>query len=71
MFRKVEIELALQRLHCFSQLLALLIDIGMPTAKVFLNFFVVHFQKAQKPKEEKEEINFHEYDDDTESDNAQ
>ena len=27
--------------------------------------------EAQKPKEEKEEINFHEYDDDTESDNAQ
>lgn len=27
--------------------------------------------EAQKPKEEKEEINFHEYDDDTESDNTQ
>ena len=27
--------------------------------------------EAQKPKEEKEEINLHEYDDDTESDNAQ
>lgn len=27
--------------------------------------------EAQKPKEEKEEINFHDYDDDTESDDAQ
>lgn len=41
--KEISVRILLQRLNRFGQLLTLLIDIGMPAAKVFLNFFVVHF----------------------------